>query len=102
MPPEALATNHAQNPKMWKVSAKMAVPMRKTTKPIILNLMKRKIHFNDFSPKVSLTGLDIFITLKSMLHNTQSHQPYLSNQSSFFPLKNYKRADRLIKKFRNG
>ena len=82
MPPEALETTHAQDPKSVKVSAKMAVPMRKTMKPIILNLMKRKIHFNDFSPKLFLAGLPIFITLKNMLQ--YSEPSAIFKQSTMF------------------
>src|SRR5208283_5665647 len=65
MPPAPLATTHAQAPKVLKVSAKMAVPMRKTVNPIILNLMKRKSQSNAVFPKLSLAGLPIFITLKT-------------------------------------
>ena len=65
MPPEPLATTHAQAPTVLKVSAKMAVPIRKTVNPIILNLMKRKSQSNAVFPKLSLAGLPIFIILKN-------------------------------------
>ena len=84
MPPEALAITHAQVPKMLKVNRKMAVPMRKTMNPTILNLMKRKSHFHAVSPKPFLAGLPMFITLKKLFHDTQSHCPYLSNQAYLF------------------
>ena len=64
IPPEALPIIHAHSLKIGKERTKMAVPMRKTENPTILNLMKRKTHFNAFSPKLSLASLPKFITLK--------------------------------------
>ena len=67
MPPVPLATNHAQAPKMLKVRAKMAVPMRKTVNPTILNLMKRKSHFNAVFPKLFSVDLLMFINTQNLL-----------------------------------
>jgi hypothetical protein len=67
MPPEALAITHAQVPKMLKVNRKMAVPMRKTMNPTILNLMKRKIQSSAAAPKLFLDGLPTLSHLKNLV-----------------------------------
>jgi hypothetical protein len=55
----ALATSHVQAPKVLKANAKMAVPTRKTMKPMILNLMKAKSQFFALLLKLFLDGLSI-------------------------------------------
>ena len=62
-----LARNHAQLPKTLKVSVKMAVPIRKTLKPTMLNLIKRAIHLSALSAKPCLTDLLTLITLKNSI-----------------------------------
>jgi hypothetical protein len=68
-PPEVLAIIHAQGPKLLKVSKKMAVPMRKTMNPTILNLMKRKIQSNTVAPKLFLNGRAMFVMPQKLFHN---------------------------------
>jgi hypothetical protein len=96
MPPEPLPITHDQAPRVLKVSAKIAVPIRKTMNPTILNLMKRKSHFHAVAPKLCLAGLFTFDHAPNLLYITQNHTHYLSNQqSSFFFKKNCKREEEL-------
>ena len=85
MPPEALAINHVQAPKVLKETAKMAVPTRKTMKPTILNLMKAKSHCLAFSPKpflAELTELTMFIPFKKLFHSAKNNDIF--KHSMFF------------------
>ncbi len=63
MLPAPFAISQVQGPKVWKANAKIAVPMRKTTKPIRLNFMNRAIQvfalslFLSFMPGTVIYGL---------------------------------------------
>ena len=74
-----------------KVSRKMVVPTRKTMNPTILNLMKRKSHFNAVSPKL-LADLPMFIKLKTCFIVLRALDIFKQSTLFVFTSKNYKQA----------